>query len=111
MIARIGFHPALIVGRPLAQRLLADLGDADDMAEEVHDQFRSRQRRQIACATAVGFNSPTRFATSSDGPPLDSLLKQHVGLEAEHERVAYGGYATGLDEILNLGLHLNATPD
>ena len=35
-------------------------------------------------------------------------LKQHVGLEAEYERVAYGGYAAGLDEILNLGLQLNA---
>ena len=111
MIARIGFHPALIVVRPLAQRLLADLGDADDAAEEVHHQLRPRQRRQIAvndnpieavidedqelaeqlgedvhplrprngrsepdraklCATALGFNSPTRFAPSSDGPPL-----------------------------------------
>src|SRR5271165_3283875 len=48
MIARIGFHPALIVVRPLAQHLLADLGDADDVAEEVHHQLRSRQRRQIA---------------------------------------------------------------
>ena len=34
MIARIGFDPALIVVRPLAQRLLADLGDANDAAEE-----------------------------------------------------------------------------
>ena len=48
MIARIGFHPALIVVRPLAQHLLADLGDANDVAEEVHHQLRSRQRRQIA---------------------------------------------------------------
>jgi hypothetical protein len=48
MIARIGFHPALIVVRPLAQRLLADLGDADDVAEEVHHQLRPRQRGQIA---------------------------------------------------------------
>src|SRR5271157_107293 len=48
MIARIGFHPALIVVRPLAQRLLADLGDAGDVAEEVHHQLRPRQRRQIA---------------------------------------------------------------
>lgn len=47
MIARIGFHPALIVVRPLAQRLLADPGDAD-VAEEVHHQFRPRQRGQIA---------------------------------------------------------------
>src|SRR5271157_5109214 len=111
MIARIGFHPALIVVRPLAQHLLADLGDANDVAEEVHHQLRSRQRRQIAvndnpieavidedqelaeqlgedvhrfaprngrskldraklCATVFGFDSPTRFAPSSDGPPL-----------------------------------------
>src|SRR5271157_4508964 len=111
MIARIGFHPALIVVRPLAQHLLADLGDANDVAEEVHDQLRPRQRRQIAvndnpieavidedqelaeqlgedvhrfasrngrskpdraklCATALGFDSPTRSAPSSDGPPL-----------------------------------------
>ena len=48
MIARIGFHPALIVVRPLAQRPLADLRDADDVTEEVHDQLRPRQRRQIA---------------------------------------------------------------
>jgi hypothetical protein len=48
MIARIGFHPALIVVRPLAQRLLADLGNADDVAEEVHHQLRPRQRGQIA---------------------------------------------------------------
>src|SRR5208337_5249761 len=48
MIARIGFHPALIVVRPLAQHLLADLGDANDVAEEVHHQLRPRQRRQIA---------------------------------------------------------------
>ena len=41
VIARIGFHPALIVGRPLAQRLLADLGDADDVAEEVDDKLRT----------------------------------------------------------------------
>src|SRR5271166_842962 len=46
MIARIGFHPAMIVVRPLAQHLLTDLGDADDVAEEVHHQLRSR--RQIA---------------------------------------------------------------
>src|SRR5271165_6194138 len=111
MIARIGFHPALIVVGPLAQHLLADLGDADDVAEEVHHQLGSRQRRQIAvndnaikavidedqelaeqlgedvhrfaprsgrskpdraklCATALGFDSPTRFAPSSNGPPL-----------------------------------------
>src|SRR5208337_1404498 len=111
MIARIGFHPALIVVGPLAQHLLADLGDADDVAEEVHHQLGSRQRRQIAvndnaikavidedqelaeqlgedvhrfaprngrskpdraklCATALGFDSPTRFAPSSDGPQL-----------------------------------------
>jgi hypothetical protein len=48
MIARIGLHPALIVVRPLAQRLLADLGDANDVAEEVHHQLRPGQRRQIA---------------------------------------------------------------
>jgi hypothetical protein len=48
MIARIGSNPALIVVRPLAQRLLADLGDADDVAEEVHLQLRPRQRGQIA---------------------------------------------------------------
>src|SRR6516162_4264981 len=111
MIARIGFHPALIVVRPLAQHLLADLGDTNDVAEEVHHQLRTRQRRQVAvndnpveavidedqelaeqlgedvhrfaprngrskpdraklCATAVGFDSPTRFATFSDAPPL-----------------------------------------
>jgi hypothetical protein len=28
MTARIGFHPALVIIRPPAQRLLADLGDA-----------------------------------------------------------------------------------
>ena len=48
MIARIGFHPALVIVRPLAQHLLADLGDTDDVAEEVHDQLRPRQRCQIA---------------------------------------------------------------
>ena len=48
VIARVGFHPILVIGRPPAQRLLADLGDADDVAEEVHDQFGPRQRRQIA---------------------------------------------------------------
>src|SRR5579862_6586904 len=109
MIARIGFHPALVIIRPLAQHLLADLGNADDVTEEVDDQLRTRQRRQVAvndnpieavidedqkvaeelvktsiasppqrsiqpdraklCATAVGFDSPTRFATSSDWPP------------------------------------------
>src|SRR5208337_1502361 len=110
MIAGKGFHPALVIVRPLAQHLLADLGDTDDVAEEVHDQLRPRQRRQIAvndnaieavidedqelaeqlgedvhrlapatvdptdraklCATAVGFDAPTRFTTSSEGQPL-----------------------------------------
>ena len=128
MIARIGFHPALVIVRPLAQHLLADLGDTDDVAEEVHDQLRrshchsryltalsrpelvvhffrdvvgvaevseavidedqelaeqlgedvpsprprngrSTDRAKL-CATAVGFDSPTRFTTSSDGQPL-----------------------------------------
>ena len=44
----IGFHPVLVIVRPLAQRLLADLGDADDLAEEVDHQLGPRQRRQIA---------------------------------------------------------------
>ena len=48
MVARVGFHPALIVIGPLAQRLLADLSDADDVAEEVHDQLGPRQCGQIA---------------------------------------------------------------
>jgi hypothetical protein len=33
VIARVSLHPILVIGRPLAQRLLADLGDADDVAE------------------------------------------------------------------------------
>jgi hypothetical protein len=48
VIARVGFHPILVIGPPPAQRLLADLGDADDVAEEVDDQLGPRQRRQIA---------------------------------------------------------------
>src|SRR5271167_3069805 len=111
VIARVGFHPILVIGRPLAQRLLADFRHPDDLTEEVDDQLGPRQRRQIAvndnpieavidedqelaeqlgedvhrfaprngrskpdraklCATALGFDSSTRFATSSDGPPL-----------------------------------------
>src|SRR5271166_4735617 len=136
MIARIGFHPALIVVRPLAQRLLADLGDANDVAEEVHHQLRSRQRRQIAvndnpieavidedqelaeqlgedvhrfaprsgrskpdraklCSTALGFDSPTRFATSSDGPPLKTdALSPSASLSCSRPKQATLGSLT-----------------
>ena len=48
VVAHIGFHPILIIGRPPAQRLLADLRHPDDLTEEVDDQLRPRQRRQIA---------------------------------------------------------------
>src|SRR5260221_3094775 len=48
VIARIGFNPAPVIFRPLAQHLLADLRHAEDAMEEVDDQFRPRQRRQIA---------------------------------------------------------------
>ena len=48
MIARVGFHPIPVIGRPLAQRLLAHLRHPDDLTEEVDDQLGPRQRRQIA---------------------------------------------------------------
>ncbi len=52
VIARVGFHPILVIGRPLAQRLLADLRHPDDLTEEVDDQLGPRQRRQIAVPPA-----------------------------------------------------------
>ena len=36
MVAGVGLHPVLIVGGALAQDLLADYGNADDFADEVH---------------------------------------------------------------------------
>jgi hypothetical protein len=36
MVAGVGLHPVLIVGGALAQDLLADHGNADDFADEVH---------------------------------------------------------------------------
>ena len=72
MIARIGFHPALIVVRPLAQHLLADLGDTDDtddVAEEVHHQLRSRERRQIA------EHKKTSDRMAASAPPISAMRK------------------------------------
>src|SRR5262245_6766746 len=40
MIAGIGFHPVLIVGRTLAQDFLADHGNANHFADEVNDLLR-----------------------------------------------------------------------
>ena len=49
MIARIGLHPALVVVRALAQHLLADLGDAEHLAEEVHGLTNGpRQGAEVA---------------------------------------------------------------
>jgi hypothetical protein len=36
MIAGEGFHPSLVVGGALPEDLLADRGNTDDVAEEVH---------------------------------------------------------------------------
>src|SRR5208337_2605314 len=47
---------------------------AEQLGEDVHRfasrNGRSKPDRAKLCATALGFDSPTRFPTSSDGPPL-----------------------------------------
>ncbi len=47
---------------------------AEQLGEDVHRfaprNGRSKPDRAKLCATGLGFDSPTRFATSSDGPPL-----------------------------------------
>ena len=48
MIAGEGFHPGLVVGGPLAQDLLADHRNADDLTEEVHDLLRARETAEVA---------------------------------------------------------------
>ena len=40
MIAGVGFHPVLIVGCTLAQEFLADHGNANHFADEVHHLLR-----------------------------------------------------------------------
>src|SRR5208337_3969827 len=48
MIAREGFHPVLVVGRTLAQDLLADDRNADDLMEEVDHPLGARQPVEVA---------------------------------------------------------------
>ena len=67
MIARIGFHPALIVVRPLVQHLLADLGDANDVAEEVHHQL------QVATAPSDSRDNPIEAVIDEDQELAEQL--------------------------------------
>jgi hypothetical protein len=47
MIAGEGVYPVLVVGGTLAQNLLADHRDADDLTEEMHHLLRPRQPAQV----------------------------------------------------------------
>src|SRR5271165_1114751 len=48
MIACEGFHPVLVVSSALAQDLLADHGNANDLMEEVHHPLGARQSAEVA---------------------------------------------------------------
>ena len=48
MIAREGFYPVLVVGRALAQDLLADDRNADHQMEEVYHPLGARQAGEVA---------------------------------------------------------------
>ena len=74
MIARVGFHPILVIGRPLAQRLLADLRHPDDLTEEVDDQLGPRQRRQIAAN-----DNPVEAVIDEDQEVTEQLGEQIHG--------------------------------
>ena len=74
MIARVGFHPILVIGRPLAQRLLADLRHPDDLTEEVDDQLGPRQRRQIAAN-----DNPVEAVIDEDQEVAEQLGEQIHG--------------------------------
>jgi hypothetical protein len=47
MIAREGFHPVLVIGGTLAQHLLADRRNPDDLTEEMHHLLGPRQAAEI----------------------------------------------------------------
>ena len=47
MVAGEGFHPGLIVGGALAQDLLIDRRNPDDLTEEVHDLLRARETAEV----------------------------------------------------------------
>ncbi len=74
VIARVGFHPILVIGRPLAQRLLADLRHPDDLTEEVDDQLGPRQRRQIAAN-----DNPVEAVIDEDQEVAEQLGEQIHG--------------------------------
>jgi hypothetical protein len=48
MIACVGLHTVLVVGGALAQDLLADHRNADDLVEEVYHPLGARQSAQVA---------------------------------------------------------------
>src|SRR5271157_2166190 len=51
--------------------------------------------RAKLCATALGFDSPTRFATSSDGPPLKTdALSPSASLSCSRPKQAMLGSST-----------------
>src|SRR5262249_24962568 len=47
MIAGEGFHPGLVIGGTLAQDLLADRRDANNLTEEVHHLLGPRQPAEV----------------------------------------------------------------
>src|ERR1700760_4493359 len=47
MVAGEGFHPGLVVGGALAQDLLIDRRNPDDLTEEVHDLLRARETAEV----------------------------------------------------------------
>jgi hypothetical protein len=65
VIAREGFHPVLVVGRALAQDLLADDRNADDQMEEVYHPLGARQPAEVAVyddAVEAGVNEGQQTA-------------------------------------------------
>src|SRR5208337_766431 len=72
---------------------------AEQLGEDVHRfaprSGRSKPDRAKLCSTALGFDSPTRFTTSSDGPPLKTdALSPSASLSCSRPKQATLGSLT-----------------
>src|SRR6516164_1150861 len=95
MITGKGFHPGLVVGGALAEDLLVDRGDADDVAEEVHHLLGSRQAAQVTVyddAIEAVVDEGQQIAEQLGEQFHGSPPKTHQGSETKRARARPADY-------------------